>query len=209
MLPRQKHSPVNRDRQASVPPADHNRAQDQLAQHVPAAAEAVCCVRQPDADADATVGRDDLEDDVENGIRDRIALELARFSNHDKEHCEHNPPQIMSQLAPELLTEEVAPRFGVVSSGDDFAPQFAEEVVVGLGGFLLGVIIVDPETALLIHVAIPHRDYEGIGRYVHHQDVEGQEANAKLANWDNVKPPASYSECLEKTIDCSDTGGEI
>lgn len=78
-----------------MPPPDHNSAQNQFAKNMPAAAETVCRVRQADADADAAVGRNDLEDDIENGIGDRVTVELARLHDSDEENREDDPPQIM------------------------------------------------------------------------------------------------------------------
>lgn len=79
-----------------MPPADHDRAQDKLAHNMPPAAEAVGLVWQPNTDADAAVAGDDLENNVEDRVRDWIAVELASFSDHNEEHREHDPPQVMS-----------------------------------------------------------------------------------------------------------------
>lgn len=64
MLPRQKHRAINGNRQTAMPAANHDRAQNQLAEDVPAAGETVCGVGQADTDADAAVAGDDFEKDV-------------------------------------------------------------------------------------------------------------------------------------------------
>ena len=63
---------------------------------MPPTAEAVILVWQPNTDADAAVGGDNLENNVEDRVRDWIAIKLARFSDHNEEHREHDPPQVMS-----------------------------------------------------------------------------------------------------------------
>lgn len=63
---------------------------------MPAAAEAVILVWQPSTDADAAVAGDDLKNNVKDRVRDWIAVKLARFSDHNEEHREHDPPQVMS-----------------------------------------------------------------------------------------------------------------
>lgn len=59
---------------------------------MPATAETVISVWQPNTDADAAVGRNNLENNVEDRKRDWVAVKLARFSDHDEEYRKHDPP---------------------------------------------------------------------------------------------------------------------
>ena len=86
MFARQQHRAIDGHRQAAMTPADHDSTQDQLAQRVPTAAEAVGGVGQANADADAAVGGDDLEDDVEDRVGHGVSLKLARLNDVDEEH---------------------------------------------------------------------------------------------------------------------------
>lgn len=79
-----------------MPPADHDRTQDKLAHNMPPTAEAVILVWQPHTDADAAVGGNNLENNVEDRVRDWVAVKLARFSDHNEKHREDDPPQVMS-----------------------------------------------------------------------------------------------------------------
>lgn len=96
-----------------MPSTDHDRTQDQFTENVPPAGEAVVLARQADADADAAVGGDDLEDDVEDGVIDGVGLELGGLGDGDEEHGEHDPPEVVGELAAELLADEVAAGFAV------------------------------------------------------------------------------------------------
>lgn len=84
VFPRQQDGAIDGDGQAAVAAADHDSAQDQLAEGVPAAAKTVVGAGQTDADADAAVGRDDLEDDVEDRVRHGVAFERARLDDGDE-----------------------------------------------------------------------------------------------------------------------------
>lgn len=95
MIAGQQNSTINGDGQAAVPALQHDGAQDQLAQDAPAAAEGVGDVRQTDADADAAVGGDDLEDNVEDAVVDRVTVEGARLADGDEEYGEDDPPEIV------------------------------------------------------------------------------------------------------------------
>lgn len=108
MFSRQQNSAINGYRQASVPPSNHHRAEDQLTRRVPRTAEAVGLIWHADTDAHGAVGTDDLEDVVEYAKIDRVALIGARLDHVDEEHGKDNPPQIVRELAAELLPDEIA-----------------------------------------------------------------------------------------------------
>lgn len=71
------------------------------------------------------------------------------------------------------------------------------------------VIGVYSEASFLINVAISHCYDNWVYRDVHHHHVKYQEANAKLADRDDVESTASHSESLEQPIDCPDAGREV
>lgn len=196
MLPRQKHGPINRDGQPPMPAANHNRAEDQLAEDVPAATEAVRHVGQADADADAAVCGDDLEDDVEDGVVDGVAFELAGFGDGNEEDGEHNPPQVVRQLASKLLPDEIAARLLGHRVPGEAPAQAAHELAAR--GLVAGVVFagpalvgIDSETAFFVDVGVSHRDDYRVHADVHHQDVQDEEANAEVGNRDDVEASAA------------------
>lgn len=188
MLPRQKHRPINSDGQPPMPAANHDRAEDQLAEDVPAATEAIRHIGQTDTDAHASVRGDDLEDDIEDGIIHRVALELAGLGDGDEQHGEHDPPQVVRQLAAELLPDEVAARlFGRGLPGEAPAQASHELTTRGCVAGVVAVVVarpglvgVDAQTAFFVDVGVSHRDHYGVHADVHHQDVEDEKANAEV-----------------------------
>lgn len=79
-----------------MPPPQRHSSQNQLANRMPRAAERVILTGEPDADPDAAVGRDGLEDDVEGGVGDGVVLEVGRFGDGDEEDCYRNPPDVVA-----------------------------------------------------------------------------------------------------------------
>ena len=107
---------------------------------MPAPAKGVGHVWQADGDTDAAVAGDDFEEDVEDRVVDWIAVELGGFCYGDEEDGEDDPPEVVGQLAAELLADKVAARFGsrsrrIVSHGS-FEAVEKTEAVVGVGGIL-------------------------------------------------------------------------
>ena len=191
-----------------MPATNHDRAEDQLAEDVPAATEAIRHIGQTDTDAHASVRGDDLEDDVEDGIIDRVALELAGFGDGDEEDCEHDPPRVVRQLAAELLPDEVTAGFFGRGLPGEAPAQASHELATR--GFVAGVVVVvagpalvgvDAQTAFFVDVGVSHRDHYGVHADVHHQDVEHQEANAEVGNWHDIKASAADGESLEKAVE--------
>ena len=82
----------------------------------------------------------------------------------------------MRQLAAQLLPHKIASGFGADAAGPGAAShaalQAAEEGAFGFQGLLLRVVGVYTQAALFVHIAIAHRDDDGVDRNVHHQDVE-------------------------------------
>ena len=107
---------------------------------------------------------------------------MGGFGDGDEEDGEDDPPEVVGELAAELLADEVAPGFGagagvtVVTSHGAF--EAAEEVwvVVVCGvlflGFGLGVVGVDAEAAFFVDVGVAHGYYDGVDGDVHHDDVK-------------------------------------
>ena len=107
---------------------------------------------------------------------------MGGFGDGDEEDGEDDPPEVVGELAAELLADEVAAGFGagagvtVVTSHGAF--EAAEEVwvVVVCGvlflGFGLGVVGVDAEAAFFVDVGVAHGYDDGVDGDVHHDDVE-------------------------------------
>ncbi len=74
---------------------------------MPGPAETVAIPGDADGDADAAISGHALEDDVEDGEVDGVALELGGFDDGYEEDGERNPPQVVGELTAELLAEEV------------------------------------------------------------------------------------------------------
>ena len=197
-----------------MPASDHNRTEDQFAEHMPAAGETVVDAGQADADADAAVGGNDFEDDVEDRIVDGIGLELARLGDGDEEDREDDPPEIVGELAAELLADEVAAGLGgdacgLVSVGCKAPFQVSEVGVfrMGSGGGVEGWVVgVDAEGALLVDVGVAHGDDYGVDGDVHHEDVENEEADAELGDVDDIEAAGADCEGLEEAIEDAEVG---
>lgn len=99
---------VNRDGQSAVSPSHHHHTEDQLAETRPAATEAIIIVGYAETDAHTTIGRDDLEDDVEDRKGGGSALKLRRLHDHHEQDGQHDAPHIMRELRSELLPDKVA-----------------------------------------------------------------------------------------------------
>src|SRR2546423_3846116 len=106
--------------------SEHDGTQNELAPCVPGATKAIRIPRHyglsatprsvalwryvltSSTDADSTIRRDYLEDDVEGSKNHRVPLKLTRLNDGDEENSKCNPPQIMAKLPSELLPDEVA-----------------------------------------------------------------------------------------------------
>lgn len=71
-------------------------SQDQLADRVPGAAERGVRGGKADADADAAVGGDDFEDDVEGREGYGVIAVVVRFGDGDEEYGERHPPDVVA-----------------------------------------------------------------------------------------------------------------
>ena len=78
---------------------------------MPPAGKTIRLGRQSDAQPHSAVGGNDFEDDVEDGISDGVAFEGGGFRDGDEEDGEDDPPEVVGQLAAELLPDEVASGF--------------------------------------------------------------------------------------------------
>lgn len=107
MLRRQQNRLINRHGQPAVPTTQHHRTQHQLAQRMPATRETIRLIRQAGAQTHGAVGTHGLEDDVERGVRDRMAGEVARLDDADDDDGEGDPPEIVGELGAQLLLDEV------------------------------------------------------------------------------------------------------
>ncbi len=95
-----------------MPAPNHNRTKDQLTEFMPTSAKGIRNVRQADGDAHAAVAGNDFEEDIEDGVVDWVAFELGGFCYGDEEDGQDDPPEVVGELAAELLADEVAAGFG-------------------------------------------------------------------------------------------------
>ena len=94
-----------------MPPPKHNRTKDQLTEFMPTPAKGIGNVRQADGDAYAAVAGDYFEEDIEDGVIDWVAFELGGFCYGDEKNGEDDPPEVVGELAAELLADEIAAGF--------------------------------------------------------------------------------------------------
>ncbi|EWZ78220.1 hypothetical protein FOWG_17486 [Fusarium oxysporum f. sp. lycopersici MN25] len=89
-----------------MPAAQHNKAQDKLTASVPGSGEAIRVPRDPYRDPDRAVSRHDLEDNIEHGKRHRVCHKIRGLNRGDHQDCQHQPPDVVSQLPVDLLADE-------------------------------------------------------------------------------------------------------
>lgn len=89
-----------------MPAAQHDKAQDKLAASVPGSGEAIRVPRDPYIDTDRAVSRHDLEDNVEHGKCHRVCHDIRGLDRGDHQDCQHQPPDVVSQLPVDLLADE-------------------------------------------------------------------------------------------------------
>lgn len=194
-----------------MPAPQHDRAKNQFTEGMPTPAEAVRHIREADADADAAVGGDDFEEDVEDGVIDWVALELGGFGDGDEEHGEDDPPDVVGELAAELLADEVGAGFVpaggesvVVAAGVGVGRQDAPDVAEGVAAlkafcsialdvsywsFYLRrrVIGVNSQGPFFVNIGVTDGDHDGIDGNIHHNHVKDEKANAEVGDGNNVK----------------------
>jgi len=95
-----------------MPTPKHNRAKNQLTRLMPAATKAIRLIRQAGRNTDAAIPAHDLERDVEDGVGDGIAVEVRDLDAGDEEDGEDEPPEIVRQLAADLLSYELSASAG-------------------------------------------------------------------------------------------------
>ena len=133
-----------------MPSPQGDGGQDQLADGMPRAAERVARAGESNADADAAVGRDDLEDDVEGGVDHRVVFVIGRLGDGDEENRDGDQPDVVAQLGADLLAYEVTARelagacCWVVGTPKEVLPDHAHEQAggAGCGGGLFGGLVV-------------------------------------------------------------------
>ena len=206
-----------------MPSSDHNSTQNQLAEGVPPATEAIGNIRQANTNADTSIGRDDLKKDVEDGIINWVALELRSFRDANEEDCKNNPPDIVSELTTKLLSYEVGPRFltaraysvmtaiiGVrrkdaSDSGDGVAALYPASFLIycGCHGGVrgrFGVISIDTKGALFVDVGIAHGNDNRINGNVHHYHVENEKSNTKIGDRNDIKAAGADGKGLKEAV---------
>lgn len=78
---------------------------------MPTPAETMRHVWKPNGNTHAAVCTDDFEEDVEDGVVDGIGFELGGFGDGDEEDGKDDPPDVMGELAAQLLADEVGAGF--------------------------------------------------------------------------------------------------
>ena len=155
---------------------------------MPRPTETIRVPRHTDADADGAVRRHDFKQNIENRKNDGVAVELSRFDYTNKEDGEGDPPDIMPELAAELLPDEILVGPGVAgafvvgvaavhacdgafdavdelgAAGVDFGVG-GGGVVGGLFGFVFGE---DAERSFFVDVGVADCHCDGEGGDVHH-----------------------------------------
>ena len=122
-------------------------------------------------------------------------MELAGFDDTDEEDGERDPPDVVAELAAELLADEVLVGPGVTwafvvavaavhtcdGAFDAINELGAAAVNFGVGsrvsvdifGFVFGE---DTERSFFVDVGVPDRHRHGKGGDVHHEDIQDEEA---------------------------------
>lgn len=229
---RQQNRLVDGHGETAMAAAEHDGDQDELAARMPGATEGVRVPRDAGRDADAAVAGDDcrggvsaihdvasrtrgdgvgehtFENDVEGREDDRIALELARLDHGDEQHRERDPPQIVPELAAQLLPEEVLPLPHLVArlrgGGGHHALEAADEAALRFRRLLVvgrRVLGEDAQAALFVHVRVADGHGDGQRRHVHHQHVQDQQAGAQAGDVDDVEAAAADGEGLEEPVE--------
>ena len=145
--------------------------------------------RHTNRNPDCAVRRHDFKQNIEYGEDDGVAVELSRFDYTNKEDGEGDPPDIMPELAAELLPDEVLVGPGVAgafvvgvtavhtcdgafdavyelgAAGVGFGVSSGGGVVGGLFGFVFGE---DAEGAFFVDVGVADCHCDGEGGDVHH-----------------------------------------
>jgi hypothetical protein len=138
---------------------------------------------------------DNFKDDIEYGEYVWPRFKLPAFDDHDEEHREHQPPQIMRELRPQLLLDEIplrALQLPVAGAGAKLrALEMIRQVVLG----------VDTQTALLVHVGVSDADADRVDGDVHHDDVQHLQRDADHGHGDDVEAAGADGEGLEETVE--------
>lgn len=116
LLAWQPHRPVQRHRQSPVPAPEHDQTQHQFASHIPPAREAVGRVWKADTDPNGPVRGHHFKNDIENAIGDRVAQKVPGLDDADGENGEHEEPDIVRDLALDLLADETKAAFRIAFS---------------------------------------------------------------------------------------------
>ncbi len=140
---------------------------------MPGSTEGICIPWYAGRNANTTISRDSFEDDIKRREHNGISLKLTSLDDGDEEDCNAYPPQIVSELAPKLLANEVAARLLL---GTGFRGESAFEGTKDLAGRLVWgyriVFSIDTEGSFLVGVGGTHGDGNRVDRNVHHDDIE-------------------------------------
>lgn len=141
-----------------MPASYHDRTQDQLRQRMPGAAKRIRRPWYTGTDAHGPIRGHGLEYDVKGREGNGVAFELAGFDDGDEEDGEGEPPDVVRELAAELLTHKVAAVFfgGTDVGGCEGAFDPSED---GGGALFIGVFVcVETEGTFFVDIGVAHCD---------------------------------------------------
>ena len=106
---------------------------------------------------------------------------MAGLRDDDEENGKDDPPKIVSELAAELLADEVAswlfvPRTSAQAVSED--GKWIMSIGIIIWNIGCGVIGVDAEGTFFVDIGIAHSDGNRVDVYVHHNNVENKETYA-------------------------------
>jgi len=169
--------------------SDHYGAQNQFTYNMPGAAEAVGGPWYASRDTHAAIARHDLENNVENGEGDGVALEAAVFDAHNEQNSNGKPGEVVRELPAHLLADKVVASFRGTVETRHGAPEPAKsskfEVVVLL--FFSGVVGIYAEATFFVDVRVAHCDHNGVDGNIHHKNIEDLNSNPKVCDGHDIK----------------------
>ena len=147
-------------------------------------------------------------------------MELSGFDDTDEEDGEGDPPDVVAELAAELLSHKILVGPGMArafvvgiaavhacdgafdavhelgASAIDFS--VSSRVVVDLLGFVFSE---DAEGAFFVHIGVADCHRNGKGGDVHHQDVQNEKARVERRDGDDVEATGADGEGLKEAVE--------
>lgn len=105
--PGQLHRVIQCDRQPPMPPTNHDHDHNHLAARIPPPTKAIRLIRKPNRQPNIRIPRHNLEQKAKHTIRLGVSHRVARLNQRDQKQRQPNRPDIMRQLAAQMLRDEV------------------------------------------------------------------------------------------------------